>query len=106
MHTARLGQSADHPQKVYSPLMLRFTIMASLVICSAGLLAESAAGIRWTAPAGWRVGAPRPMRAATYSIPPVADDQGIAECVVNYFGPGQGGGVDANIDRWKAQVQA
>ena len=44
------------------------------------------------------------MRAATYSIPLAAGDQGIAECVVNYFGPGQGGGVDANIERWKGQV--
>ena len=23
---------------------------------------------------------------------------------MNYFGPGQGGGVDANIERWKGQV--
>ena len=45
------------------------------------------------------------MRAATYSIPLAAGDQGIAECVVNYFGPGQGGGVEANIERWKNQVQ-
>ena len=45
------------------------------------------------------------MRAATYSIAPAAGDRGIAECVVNYFGPGQGGGVDANIERWKGQVQ-
>lgn len=24
--------------------------------------------------------------------------------MVNYFGPGQGGGVDANIERWKGQM--
>ena len=76
-----------------------------LVMASAGVLAESAAGIRWTAPAGWKSEAPRPMRAATYSIVPVAGDRGIAECIVNYFGPGQGGGVEANIERWKGQVQ-
>ena len=23
---------------------------------------------------------------------------------MNYFGPGQGGTVDANVDRWRAQV--
>jgi hypothetical protein len=23
---------------------------------------------------------------------------------VNYFGPGQGGGIDANVERWKGQV--
>lgn len=44
------------------------------------------------------------MRAATYSIPLAAGDTGVAECVVNYFGPGQGGGVDANVERWRNQV--
>jgi hypothetical protein len=44
------------------------------------------------------------MRAATYSIAPVAGDRGVAECIVNYFGPGQGGGVEANLERWKGQV--
>lgn len=44
------------------------------------------------------------MRAATYTITPVAGDQGVAECVVNYFGPGQGGDVGANVERWRGQV--
>jgi len=79
--------------------------ISSLVVFSAVLLAESAAGIRWTAPAGWKAEGPRPMRAATYSIAPAAGDTAGAECVVNFFGPGQGGGVEANIERWKGQVQ-
>ena len=45
------------------------------------------------------------MRAATYSVSLAAGDQGVAECIVNYFGPGQGGSVEANIERWKGQVQ-
>ena len=85
--------------------MGKYMMTAVLVGVSVGLLAESAGGIRWTAPVGWKVGAARAMRAATYSISPVAGDQGITECVVNYFGPGQGGGVEANIERWKGQVQ-
>ncbi len=44
------------------------------------------------------------MRAATYAIAPADGDRNAAECVVNYFGPGQGGGVDANVERWKGQV--
>jgi len=36
------------------------------------------------------------MRAATY---PVGD----AECVVYFFGQGQGGSVEANMTRWKGQ---
>lgn len=63
---------------------------------AAALLAESVAGVHWTAPAGWKSGAERPMRAATYLV----DD---AECVVYFFGQGQGGSVQANIDRWKGQ---
>ncbi len=78
--------------------------MTVLAACTAVLFAESAAGMRWTAPAAWKSEAPRPMRAATYSLPLAAGDQGVAECVVNYFGPGQGGGVDANIERWRGQV--
>ena len=76
----------------------------SLMLSPALLFAESAAGVHWTAPASWKAEGPRPMRAATYTIPLAAGDQGIAECVVNYFGPGQGGGVDANIERWKGQI--
>jgi hypothetical protein len=78
--------------------------IAVLAAAAASVFAESAAGVRWTAPASWKAEAARPMRAATYSIPLAAGDQGIAECVVNYFGPGQGGGVEANIERWKNQV--
>ena len=84
---------------------MRRLLMAVVLAASAvSVFAESAAGLRWTAPAGWKAEAARPMRAATYSITPAAGDQGIAECVVNYFGPGQGGGVDANIERWRGQV--
>lgn len=84
--------------------MQKLALAASLALVTASLFAESAAGIRWTAPAGWKAEGPRPMRAATYSIAAVEGDQGVAECVVNYFGPGQGGGIEANIERWRGQV--
>jgi hypothetical protein len=84
--------------------MRKSLVVTSLLLASVNLLAQSAAGIRWAAPASWKTEGPRPMRAATYSITPAAGDQGIAECVVNYFGPGQGGGIDANVERWKGQV--
>jgi hypothetical protein len=69
------------------------------------LLAESVAGLKWTSPAGWKSEGTRPMRAATYTLPPAAGDSDTAECAVYFFGPGQGGSVQANLDRWKAQVQ-
>ena len=69
------------------------------------LLAESAAGLKWIAPQGWKNEAARPMRAATYSIPMAPGDTGNAECAAYFFGAGSGGGVQANIDRWKGQFQ-
>ena len=80
------------------------SLAALLLFVSVSLLTESAAGLRWTAPQGWKPEGERPMRAATYSIVPVAGDTGVAECVVNFFGPGQGGGIEANVERWRNQV--
>jgi len=84
--------------------MRNLLFIAVFAASAAIVFAESAAGVRWTAPAGWKAEDARPMRAATYSIPLAAGDQGIAECVVNFFGSGQGGGVEANIERWRGQV--
>jgi hypothetical protein len=79
--------------------------IATLFLCSALVLsAESVAGLKWTGPAGWKSETnPSNMRAATYSVAPAAGDTAPSECVVYYFGPGQGGTVEANIDRWKGQ---
>ena len=79
---------------------------ALLFVCvvSAGTLgADSAAGVKWTPPAGWVAQGPRPMRAATYSIPPEFGEKSSGECGVYFFGVGQGGSVDDNIARWKGQ---
>ncbi len=46
------------------------------------------------------------MRAATYTIAPSAGDSASAECVVYFFGAGEGGSVQANLDRWKGQLVA
>lgn len=45
------------------------------------------------------------MRAATYSVPPAKGDSDAGECAAYYFGQGQGGGVQANVDRWIGQFQ-
>ena len=45
------------------------------------------------------------MRAATYQITPAPGDRALAECVVYFFGAGQGGSVEANLDRWKNQFR-
>ncbi len=45
------------------------------------------------------------MRAATYRIPAAPGDPEDGECAVFFFGPGQGGGVEANIERWVGQFE-
>ncbi len=70
---------------------------AIILLCAAAvLIAESAAGLTWTAPSGWTSKGATSMRAATY---PVGD----AECVVYFFGQNQGGTVEANMTRWNGQ---
>ncbi len=85
---------------------MRNVILLAALSSSAGtVLADSTAGVRWTAPAGWANDGPRPMRAATYTIPPAPGDKASAECGVYFFGAGQGGTIDANLERWKGQFK-
>jgi hypothetical protein len=65
--------------------------------------ADSTVQVTWTAPPGWNPSAPRPMRKATYVVPRASGDNEDGEVGVFYFGPGQGGAVEANVDRWIKQ---
>lgn len=65
----------------------------------------SAAGISWSVPARWNAQPERPMRAATYRIPGRQADVEGAECAVFFFGAGQGGSVEANVQRWIGQFE-
>jgi hypothetical protein len=78
--------------------MIRLVFGTLLLVVAAGwLMADSGAGVTWTMPPTWTAEAQRPMRLATYRVSPDA------ECGVYYFGAGQGGSVDANLDRWVGQ---
>ena len=67
-----------------------------------GLLAS---GITFTAPPEWKtVATSSSMRVAQYALPRAAGDTQDGELVVYYFG-GQGGTVDANIERWVGQMK-
>jgi hypothetical protein len=79
--------------------------LLTALFAAALALADSAAGISWTPPSTWKSTGEKPMRAATYSVPPAGGDSEPAECAVYYFGQGQGGSVQANIDRWIGQFQ-
>ena len=70
------------------------------------LKADTGADIKWTVPSNWKTEAQRQMRLATYTIPPAAGDSDPGECGVYYFGQGQGGSVQANMDRWIGQFQS
>lgn len=60
-------------------------------------------GLTWKVPAGWTEEKPTSsMRRAQYRI---QGPGGSAECVVFYFGPGQGGDAQANAARWASQFQ-
>jgi hypothetical protein len=62
--------------------------------------------ITWVDPPEWkRSQRPNPMRKATYLVPRVQGDKEDAELGVFYFGPGQGGGIEANVDRWVKQFK-
>src|SRR5207302_2044911 len=89
-------------QLICMPLkFLIVSFIAALSLCSA----ESAASLTWTAPASWKNLGSRPMRAATYVVPAAPGEKEDGECGVFYFGPGQGGSVEANLDRWINQFE-
>ena len=86
--------------------MKRLLVTFGLALSATLAVAETAGGIKWTAPAAWKAQAQRPMRAATYTVPKAAGDPEDGECAVFYFGAGQGGGVNENIRRWIGQFEA
>jgi len=65
----------------------------------------SASGeLTWTVPEGFIEEPPKsPMRKAQYRAPAVPGDMEDGECVVYYFGAGQGGDIKSNLDRWADQ---
>lgn len=66
----------------------------------------SAAGeLRYKIPEGWKAENPTSeMRAAQYKLPKAEGDSEDALLILYYFGPGQGGSAQANIDRWISQI--
>ncbi len=58
--------------------------------------------LEYEAPAGWKENPPsRMFRAAEFDIPSATEGGENAQMIVYYFGPGQGGGVEDNLARWK-----
>ena len=79
-------------------------LLLTLALSQAVLLAQPAGGLTWKMPADWRAAPARPMRAATYTVLSAPGDKDPAECGIFFFGAGQGGSVDDNIERWRSQI--
>ncbi len=89
----------------YTGAMGRLLQASALLVWAGVLSAETAGGVKWSRPPQWKVQPDRPLRAATYRVPAITGDSEDGECAVYYFGPGQGGTVEANIKRWVGQFQ-
>jgi hypothetical protein len=73
---------------------------------SAGSTQAAAGELRYKVPEGWTVEKPTSeMRFAQYKLPKTGGDAEDALLVVYYFGKGQGGTPEANIERWINQVK-
>ena len=79
--------------------------MHTLLIASLALLVQAPApALKYEMPQGWTSKAPSSrMRVAEFTLPKVEGDAEDATLVITYFG-GQGGTVQANLDRWVTQM--
>src|ERR1700682_427847 len=77
--------------RYHEPMISRASALA--ILLSLAICADTAAGVQWTIPPGWSAQPARQMRVATYTVP---ED---GECAVFFFGQGQGGAVDPNLQR-------
>lgn len=71
---------------------------------AAASAAQEPLHITWVDPPAFRRVPPsNPMRKASFIVPRAEGDGEDGELTVFYFGPGQGGSIDANVDRWVKQ---
>jgi hypothetical protein len=85
---------------------LSFAVSLLMLTPAASLKAQAQAAFleyRTSVPSGWVSATPTSsMRLAEYRVP-AAGGAIPVEIVVYFFGPGQGGSPQANLDRWKSQ---
>jgi hypothetical protein len=91
---------------------MRRTLLLALAVAAVAPAATAetqaarteAAGLRFTVPADWaRVPAPSDMRAAQFRVPHAGNDAEDGELVLFFFGKGQGGSAEQNVERWTGQ---
>jgi hypothetical protein len=90
-------------------IALRSLLLApALLAGSASVAADQAVAFltyRSSVPDAWVAETPKSaMRQLQFKVP-APDGGDVAEFVVYFFGPGQGGTLEANIERWQSQFQ-
>ena len=96
--TARTSAPAEAPPASPQPVSAAGDVSGSVVEKSFG-------PIKAKVPADWTEQTPSSsMRKAQYALTKVSGDGEDGELAVFYFGPGQGGSVEANIERWIGQI--
>jgi hypothetical protein len=79
---------------------------AARAVAEPAASAPQAPSLSFEAPAQWVSVTPKSsMRKEQWSLPRAEGDGEDAELVVYYFGPSQGGGIEANVQRWCAQFE-
>jgi hypothetical protein len=96
--TARTPATHDAPAASPQPV-------STAAESSSSTVEKSFGPIKAKVPAEWTEQTPSSsMRKAQYAVPKIAGDGEDGELAVFYFGPGQGGSVEANIERWIGQI--
>jgi hypothetical protein len=63
-------------------------------------------GLSSKIPAGWKEAATTSqLRFKQFTVPKVGDDKLDGELIIFFFGTGSGGGVEANLTRWKGMFE-
>ena len=83
-------------------MLVTLTMLMPPALAAAGLAQGS---LQFEPPEGWiEEAAAAPMRVAQFILPKAAGDAEDAVLVVFYFG-GEGGGIEANLERWISQME-
>jgi hypothetical protein len=97
--------SNTHPlvRHVVRPALVATLLCGALAGHVRAQAAATFLGYKTTVPAGWVSSTPSSsMRLAEYKVAGAAGSVPV-EVVVYFFGPGQGGSPEANLERWKSQ---
>jgi hypothetical protein len=98
------GSSALARRSLRALAALLALLLASMPAHADAILDLGKIGYTARVPDSWRAEPPSSsFRLAQFALPGSTGD---ADCIFFYFGPGQGGSVDANIERWQSQFRS